>query len=283
VGAWFGPALLAIILVMLVAASGAPSLALPDLTIAATAPSRSPTPTPEPSATRDRSDDGTATLIAAIVAAIAALASVITTAVVGRRGEGREVHRDLLKDHLAELGEAIHEVVATSSTQHKKLEEQRERLTRLEAARHDSAAAELTRVEARSPDADKAARVARRRVHDLESAVAASATATDVWRRRGQHAAGELEALRRKLRYPLEGFDAGMRALTRVPSWIGHRLGSDEGAAVLDAANEVAQALHRGIAYSWRAGRPPRKRHVRALTTTVNKLRQCAPIGEPES
>jgi uncharacterized protein YicC (UPF0701 family) len=116
-----------------------------------------PTATPALAAggAQEKNETDTATLVAAVIAAAAALLSVLTTTVVSRRSEGREVQRSLLKDHLAKLGDAIHEVVATSSTQHKKLREARDRRLTLEAARVDSTAAQAVSRDAPSPQAEK--------------------------------------------------------------------------------------------------------------------------------
>jgi hypothetical protein len=131
------------------------------------------------------------------------------------------------------------------------------------------------------PKRRRVARIARRRLKELEEAVEASGISVNTWRRRGERAAGALETLRRELRYPLQGTNEGMRVLTRLPSWTGHRQGSDEGEVLLGAANAVAQALHLAIAYSWRAGRPPSRRHVKRIDAAVRKLTSVAPVGVP--
>jgi hypothetical protein len=57
-----------------------------------------------------------ATLAAACVAAAASLAALVLSALLGRRSELRAAHRAALAEVLAELGRAIHECLAISST-----------------------------------------------------------------------------------------------------------------------------------------------------------------------
>jgi hypothetical protein len=59
----------------------------------------------------------TATLIAAVIAAAAAVAGVATNAAMAYYSEGRQAHREALVSELAALSEALHQVVATSSEQ----------------------------------------------------------------------------------------------------------------------------------------------------------------------
>jgi len=99
------------------------------------------------------------------------------------------------------------------------------------------------------------------------------------WRERGAKAAKKLEEVRPRVRYSL-GLDEGIRNLTRLPSWVGHKKGSLDGRVMLSAAEALAQALHSAIEESWRSGEPPpedKHQHVQRL---VVDLREEAPIGK---
>lgn len=174
---------------------------------------------------------GTATLIAASIAAVAAIASLVVNTVANRRAESRAVHRDLLKEHISQLGEAIHEVVALSSEQHKAL-----------------------------------TRSGPRRATKL--------------RESGIEKARQLDRLRRKVRYPLDGLNDGLRNLARLPSWIAHLKGNERGRELLTEARALADELHGGIAESWRRGKPPPDRRRKAVDERVRALRVLAPIGK---
>jgi hypothetical protein len=63
----------------------------------------------------------TATLIAALIAAAAAAGSLIVTIVTAGRRERRDAHRKALEAELPDLADGLHQVVATSFTQHRQL------------------------------------------------------------------------------------------------------------------------------------------------------------------
>ena len=62
---------------------------------------------------------GAATLAAALVAAVAAVSSLVVTTIAAYRCEMREAQRQALLPHLALLADAIHQTVATSFNQQK--------------------------------------------------------------------------------------------------------------------------------------------------------------------
>jgi hypothetical protein len=99
------------------------------------------------------------------------------------------------------------------------------------------------------------------------------------WRKLGQDASGELERIRLEIRYPLPGLDDGLRNLTRVPAWVGHRKGQADGDELLAKADALARALHRAIETSWRRGRPPGWIRRHQIARKVRALRSIAPIG----
>lgn len=175
-------------------------------------------------------DTATGTLAAAVIAAVAAIGSLVVTTISGYRREGREAQRAALQPHLAPLADAIHQTVATSSMQHKALVDGKREL----AAK---------------------------------------------WRKRGTDASSDLERIRLEVRYPLPGVDEGLRSLTRIPNWVAHRKGGDEGGALLQQADSLAKALHRAIESSWRRGRPPGTFTRHRLTRRVGAVRAVAPIG----
>ena len=59
-------------------------------------------------------DSGTATLLAAVVAAVASLATLVLSTLTSRAAEFRASFRQSLDPHIADLGEAIHETIAIS-------------------------------------------------------------------------------------------------------------------------------------------------------------------------
>lgn len=63
----------------------------------------------------------TATLIAALIAAVAAVGSLIITIITAGRRERRDAHRNALETELPDLANGLHQVVATSFTQHRQL------------------------------------------------------------------------------------------------------------------------------------------------------------------
>lgn len=99
------------------------------------------------------------------------------------------------------------------------------------------------------------------------------------WRKLGKDASSELERVRLEIRYPLPGLDDGLRNLTRVPDWVGHRKGHADGDELLAKADALAKALHRAIESSWRRGRPPGWIRRRQIARKVRALRSVAPIG----
>lgn len=99
------------------------------------------------------------------------------------------------------------------------------------------------------------------------------------WRDRSQAAVKELEKVRREVRYPLSGLDDGLRNLTRVPGWIAHRRGGEDGQLLLERADALAQELHRAVEVSWRRGQPPTWIRRRKIDARVKALRAVAPIG----
>jgi len=60
-------------------------------------------------------DQPTATLIAALTASVLSLLNLWWTHRAGRRGEMRTQYRDLLKPYVADLGEALHQIVASAT------------------------------------------------------------------------------------------------------------------------------------------------------------------------
>lgn len=62
---------------------------------------------------------GTATFAAALVAAVAAVSSLVVTTIAAYRREMRDAQRQALQPHLALLADAIHQTVATSFNQQK--------------------------------------------------------------------------------------------------------------------------------------------------------------------
>lgn len=63
----------------------------------------------------------TATLIAAFIAAAAAIGSLIVSIISSGRRERRDNHRRALEAELPDLADGLHQVVATSFTQHRQL------------------------------------------------------------------------------------------------------------------------------------------------------------------
>jgi hypothetical protein len=63
----------------------------------------------------------TATLIAALIAAVAAVGSLVVTIITAGRRERRDTHRKALETELPDLADGLHQVVATSFTQHRQL------------------------------------------------------------------------------------------------------------------------------------------------------------------
>lgn len=108
---------------------------------------------------------------------------------------------------------------------------------------------------------------------------AGSGASAEKWRNLGKAAGAELERVRLEIRYPLPGLDDGLRNLTRVPDWVGHRKGHEEGEELLSEADALAKALHRAIESSWRRGRPPGWIRRRQIAGRVRALRSRAPIG----
>ncbi len=65
--------------------------------------------------------EGTAVVVAAVIALVASVTSLILSARAGRKGEEREAHRRLLEPVLLDLGEAIHTVIASSTVHLQKI------------------------------------------------------------------------------------------------------------------------------------------------------------------
>jgi hypothetical protein len=63
----------------------------------------------------------TATLIAALIAAVAAAGSLVVSIITAGRRERRDNHRRALEAELPDLADGLHQVVATSFTQHRQL------------------------------------------------------------------------------------------------------------------------------------------------------------------
>jgi hypothetical protein len=63
----------------------------------------------------DLLSQGTATVIAAGVALVASVLSLVVSGRSARKAEEREAHRRLIEPYLQDLGEAVHEVIASSS------------------------------------------------------------------------------------------------------------------------------------------------------------------------
>jgi hypothetical protein len=63
----------------------------------------------------------TATLIAALIAAVAAAGSLVVSIITASRRERRDNHRRALDAELPDLADGLHQVVATSFTQHRQL------------------------------------------------------------------------------------------------------------------------------------------------------------------
>jgi len=99
------------------------------------------------------------------------------------------------------------------------------------------------------------------------------------WRERGNNAAKRLEEVRPRVRYSL-GLDEGIRTLTRLPGWVGHRKGSQAGEVMLAAADDLAQALHSAIEESWRSGEPSPEETQNRVLRLLEELRNQAPIGK---
>ena len=61
------------------------------------------------------------TLLAALIAAIASMGSLVVNVLVAGHRERRDVHRKAVEKELPDLADALHQVVATSYTQHRQL------------------------------------------------------------------------------------------------------------------------------------------------------------------
>lgn len=80
----------------------------------------------------------------------------------------------------------------------------------------------------------------------------------NTWYDRAQQAAEDLKTLRRKLRYPLWGFDNALRSLTRLPDWLGHVREDREGTKeLLERADRLRDLLDTMIRRAYLRGRPP--------------------------
>lgn len=79
------------------------------------------------------------------------------------------------------------------------------------------------------------------------------------WLRKAKTAAADLKGLRRQVRYPLWGIDQGLRTLARLPDWIAHvRHDASDSKRLLEAADDLSDALDEVVRKSYRGGRPPR-------------------------
>lgn len=79
------------------------------------------------------------------------------------------------------------------------------------------------------------------------------------WLHQAMGAASELKKLRRKVRYSLWGLDKGIRALTRLPDWIGHMRSYPKSSAKLfKKGAQLGEAVDSAARRSYLFGRPPR-------------------------
>jgi hypothetical protein len=92
------------------------------------------------------------------------------------------------------------------------------------------------------------------------------------WMTRGKSAKGNLDAVRRKVKYPLPELDEALRTLARVPDWARHAAADnpDRATRLLDAAERLRREVDRLIGDSYRSGKPPRARSLPPLIAAVN-------------
>jgi hypothetical protein len=69
--------------------------------------------------------------------------------------------------------------------------------------------------------------------------------------------------------------------LIRLSGWTGHHQGNEAGATMLDSADLLGQALHRGIEQSWRKDRRPSLRRRRKIQKLAEKLRSASGMPGP--
>ena len=93
------------------------------------------------------------------------------------------------------------------------------------------------------------------------------------WLQRAEGHRERLMAIRPKLRYPLWGLDNGIRALSRLPTWVGHKRASpDELAQLLKDADRLRSDMDNVVLTSFQKGRPPTWLERRRVAGTTEKL-----------
>lgn len=104
------------------------------------------------------------------------------------------------------------------------------------------------------------------------------------WRRHGEDASRALLELRRSVRYPLWGMEAGLRTMARLPSWItNYASRPEEGGLLLEKAEKLREALDRAVRNSYEKGRPPTWRDRRSIDRADRGVRSAWMGPTPKS
>ncbi len=113
---------------------------------------------------------------------------------------------------------------------------------------------------------------------------AATGQPTDQYQKKCRAACARLKELRRKLKYPLWEIDEPIRTITRLGSWMDHRLSEPKKAEALVAeAEKLRNALDRAIRSSFVRGRPPRWHETRSAKCAAERLRKDWGDGAPST
>ena len=82
------------------------------------------------------------------------------------------------------------------------------------------------------------------------------------WISKFDESKSKIEAIRRKLRYPLWGIDGGIRSLVRLKDWVLHvKIVPGQQREILDMGEGLRKAVDGAIKYSYVEGSPPNLFH----------------------
>jgi hypothetical protein len=95
------------------------------------------------------------------------------------------------------------------------------------------------------------------------------------YKNRAADAANKLKRVRIQVRLPLKRIDAGINVMTRLPSWIDHKVSSPNKAReLLDAAEELRLLLDDALLGAIINGKEPSWRMGKAVERAVDKVEQ---------
>lgn len=96
----------------------------------------------------------------------------------------------------------------------------------------------------------------------------------DAWRKKADTAKSDLATIRRRVRYSLWGIDEGLRDLTRLANWVAHCQDYPANAnKLLNAADQLREALDDAIRHSYSSGNPPSWRRRKKVHNAAEHLR----------